>query len=68
MGNGGSKRAGGGELGIDMNPLVIAGRGGESVDAILIDNYPVAVAKVITHGREQAFNVGVLHAVSSILV
>jgi hypothetical protein len=51
-----------------MNPLVIAGRGGESVDAILIDNYPVAVAKVITHGREQAFNVGVLHAVSSVLV
>ena len=36
---------------VDVDPLVVAGRVGELVDALLGDLDPVAVAEVLAHGR-----------------
>ena len=46
MGDGAAERAGGGALGVDVDPLVVVGGVGEGVDALLVDGEPGAVAEV----------------------
>src|SRR6185295_3753430 len=42
-----------GALGVDVDPLVVAGRVGERVDPRLVDLLPLAVAEVLTGGGPQ---------------
>ncbi len=35
---------------VDVDPLVVAGRVGEGVDALLVDQQPVAVAEMLADG------------------
>ena len=68
MRHAGAKRAILGALGVDMNPLMVAGGIGKGVDALLRDGDPVGGAQVISHGRPHASHrikaggVGVRHA------
>jgi len=43
---------------IDMNPLVVAGRFGELVDAILTDFEPVADSKFLAHPAAEIIKAG----------
>src|SRR5699024_5148016 len=47
VGDGGTERSGRRAPGMDVDPLVGAGRIGEGVDAILVDRHPVAVSEVV---------------------
>ncbi len=53
MRDGGAERALLRLLGIDVNPLVVAGRLGELVDPLLLDLQPVGVPQLLTDGRAQ---------------
>ena len=48
-----AERPGGGALGVDVDPLVVAGGVGERVDPLLVDRDPVAVAEVLADGGLQ---------------
>jgi len=52
VGNGCAIRAfGPGPLDIDMDLLVVTGRVGESIDAVLIDSNPLGDAEFLADGR-----------------
>ena len=53
MGDRPAERAGLGPLGVDVDPLVVAGGVGEQVHPLLGDLDPVAVAEVLAHERAQ---------------
>src|SRR3546814_13758676 len=51
-----TKRPGAGLLDVDVNPLVIVGRVGEQIDAVLRDRQPLAAAERMTNGGEYGIN------------
>lgn len=50
MRDGGPVRAAARAFGVEVDPLVVAGRLGESVDALLVDREPVAGAEARSDG------------------
>ena len=42
-----------GPLDVDVDPLVVAGRVGEPVDAVLVDGDPVAGAELLADGARR---------------
>ena len=53
MGDGGAEGAVLGLLRVDVDPLMVARRLGEQIDAALIDLEPVALSEVLADGVEQ---------------
>ena len=49
-----------GPLDVDMDPLVVAGRLGETVDALLRDQYPIADPDLLADGSFHGGEIGKL--------
>ena len=47
MGDGAAERPLGGAVGVDVDPLVVAGRVGEQVDPLLLDGQPLARTELL---------------------